>query len=162
MSEATQQSQATPDTPFIIYLTKIQLDNLLELICAPVTLAGPEIVRRGILIETVNQAVPVARYNGTILQKFIAEQKAIYEKNEAERIWAEREAQKAASPDAKPIVANTSATFRPKHVIEAEKAAEKEVPQKTPSKKITPTKKESTAKTATSAPSKKPLPKHRW
>jgi len=150
----------SPDTPYIIYLTRHQLDNILGILSTPSMLGGAEIVKRGILIETVQQSVPVSTYNKALLQRFVAEQKAVQDKEEAERLWAAREAEKQANPEAKPIIANTTATFKPHHVREAEAAAAAKAAEKKPVAKVaTPAKKTPAKKPPVNKASAKATPK---
>jgi len=129
----------TDETPMIIYLTKGQLDNLLTAMSAPVTLNGPEIIRRGNLLKTLTQAVEVKTYNAAIINRFIIDSKAITDQAvqetrlEQERLEAERQASLA--PE-KPKVANTPDTFKPFHLRHPELVPEPVVePEKDKGKK---------------------------
>ena len=156
----------TSDTPYIIYLTKQQLECVLELISAPATLSGAEIVKRGILIETVNQAVPVTKYNLAIVQRVLAEQKAFQDQEDAKKVWAAREEQKASGVKAVPVMADKPENFKPKVPVKTAPAKKAPVKKAAP-KKTTPPKKVPEKKAPQPPPKKTPLkkatnPKYTW
>jgi len=61
--------EINPGTPYILYLTRRQVDYLVELISAPSILGGSEIMRRAQLIGALEQALPAADYNSNILKR---------------------------------------------------------------------------------------------
>ena len=148
MSEQTPQAADPGKIPYIIYLTKAQLEYVTAIVAEPSMVGGADLIRRGILLETIQHAVPTVDYNNAIANRVVAAQKEAaieYEKGKAlataleharaedERIAKEKE---LATPVAKPksIVANTTATFTARSAASPAKAPVKKAPEKTVAK----------------------------
>lgn len=127
-------------TPYIIYLTLDQLNDIKSIASGPSLLSGGEFKTRALLLETLQQAVTVQEYNSAIITKVILAQKKLADDTQSKvKTELELAQEKALTPvtvpapeDTKKIIANTSDTFRPRVTATVK---EKEAIPKKPAKK---------------------------